>query len=186
MEEFCYSERLACKLVAVDRSSYRYDPRPDRDGELRKALITLARQKPRYGYRRLWAVLSRRGHDVNVKRVYRLYRQAHLAVRRLKRKRLERGAPVNAFLTAANQEWGLDFMCDGVASGRGIRILTSVDGYTRECPALEVGVSVGSRRAGTSSPGASSAASRSCISSRGGRCRTVTWRASTAGFEMNV
>jgi putative transposase len=146
MEEFCYSERLACKLVAVDRSSYRYDPRPDRNGELREALITLARQKPRYGYRRLWAVLSRRGHDVNIKRVYRLYREEHLAVRRLKRKRLERGAPVNALLTAANQEWGLDFMCDGVASGRGIRILTSVDGYTRECPALEVGVSVGSRR----------------------------------------
>jgi len=138
---------------------------------LREALIALARQKPRYGYRRLWAVLSRRGH---------------LAVRRLKRKRLERGAPVNAFLTAANQEWGLDFMCDGVASGRGIRILTSVDGYTRECPALEVGVSVGSRRAGTSSPGASSAASRSCISSRGGRCRTATWKASTADFAMNV
>ena len=132
MAEFSYSERQACKLVEVDRSSYRYDPRPDRNGTLREALITLARQKPRYGYRRLWAVLSRRGHDVNVKRVYRLYREAHLAVRRLKRKRLERGAAVNALLTEANQEWGLDFMCDGVASGRGIRILTSVDGYTRE------------------------------------------------------
>jgi putative transposase len=146
MAEFQYSERQACKLVEVDRSSYRYDPRPDRNSELREALLTLARQKPRYGYRRLWAVLSRRGHDVNVKRVYRLYRRAHLAVRRLKRKRLERTAPVNALLTAANQEWGLDFMCDGVASGRGIRILTVVDGYTRECPAIEVGVSVGSQR----------------------------------------
>jgi putative transposase len=146
MAEFALSERQACKLVEVDRSSYRYDPRPDRNGELREALLTLARQKPRYGYRRLWAVLSRRGHDVNVKRVYRLYRQEHLAVRRLKRKRLERTAPVNAALTATNQEWGLDFVCDAVASGRGIRMLTVVDGYTRECPAIEVGVSVGSRR----------------------------------------
>jgi putative transposase len=130
----------------VDRSSYRYEPRPDRNGELREALVTLARQKPRWGYRRLWAVLSQRGHDVNVKRIYRLYRQAHLAVRRLKRKRLERVAPVNALLMAANQEWGLDFVSDGVASGRGIRMLTVVDGYTRECPAIEVGISLGSGR----------------------------------------
>ncbi len=146
MAEFQYSERQACKLVEVDRSSYRYEPRPDRNAELREALLTLARQKPRYGYRRLWAVLSRRGHDVSVKCVYRLYRRAHLAVRRLKRKRLERAAPVNVLLTAANQEWGMDLVSDAVASGRGIRMLTVVDGYTRECPAIEVGVSAGSRR----------------------------------------
>ncbi len=61
MAEFAYSERQACKLLEVDRTSYRYEPRPDHNGELREALLTLARQKPRYGYRRLWAVLSRRG-----------------------------------------------------------------------------------------------------------------------------
>ena len=144
--EFQYAERQACKLLDVDRSSYRYEPRPDRNAELRDQLITLARQKPRYGYRRLWAVLSRRGHNVNVKRIYRLYRQANLAVRRLRRKRIGRTAPVNAMLIAPNQEWSLDFVADGVASGRGIRILTMVDGFTRECPAIEVGVSVSSRR----------------------------------------
>lgn len=110
MTEYRYSERQACKLLDVDRSSYRYEARPDRNAELREQLITLARQKPRYGYRRLWAILSRRGENVNVKRVYRLYRQAHLSVRRLKRKRLERAVPVNAALVAANQEWALDFM----------------------------------------------------------------------------
>lgn len=135
--EFRYSERQACKLLDLDPSSYRYEPRPDRNAELREELITLARQKPRYGYRRLWAVLSRRGHNVNVKRIYRLYRHAHLAVRRLKRKRLERTVAVNAMLTAPNQEWALDFVSDGVASGRGIRILTVVDGFTRQCPAIE-------------------------------------------------
>ena len=144
--EFQYAERQACKLLDVDRSSYRYEARPDRNAELRDQLITLARQKPRYGYRRLWAVLSRRGHNVNVKRIYRLYRQANLAVRRLRRKRIGRTAPVNAMLIAPNQEWSLDFVADGVASGRGIRILTMVDGFTRECPAIEVGVSVSSRR----------------------------------------
>lgn len=146
MAEFAYSERQACKLLDLDRSSYRYESRPDRNAELRQQLITLARQKPRYGYRRLWAVLARRGHKVNVKRVYRLYRQEHLAVRRLKRKRLERMAPGNAMPTAPNQEWALDFVSDGIANGRGIRILTVVDGFTRECPAIEVGVSLGSRR----------------------------------------
>lgn len=146
MAGFAYSERQACKLLDLDRSSYRYESRPDRNIELREELITLARQKPRYGYRRLWALLSKRGHNVNVKRVYRLYRQEHLAVRRLKRKRLERMAPVNAMPTAPNQEWALDFVSDGIANGRGIRILTVVDGFTRECPAIEVGVSLGSRR----------------------------------------
>ena len=66
------SERLACKLLNVERSSYRYEPRPDRDVDLREELVQLARQKPRYGYRRLHALLSRRGHEVNVKRIYRL------------------------------------------------------------------------------------------------------------------
>jgi putative transposase len=57
-------------LLGVERSSYRYEPRPDRNIELREELVKLARQKPRYGYRRLHALLERRGHEVNVKRVY--------------------------------------------------------------------------------------------------------------------
>lgn len=57
---FDLSERRACKLLGVDRASYRYEPRPDRNAELREELVKLARQKPRYGYRRLHAVLERR------------------------------------------------------------------------------------------------------------------------------
>jgi putative transposase len=82
------SERTACKLLGVERSSYRYEPRPDRNAALREELVTLARQKPRYGYRRLHALLSRRGHEVNVKRVYRLYVEERLMARRKRRKRL--------------------------------------------------------------------------------------------------
>jgi len=74
----------------VDRASYRYEPVPDRNAELREDLLKLARQKSRYGYRRLHAILERRGHPVNVKRVYRLYSEEGLAVRRRKRKRLVR------------------------------------------------------------------------------------------------
>jgi putative transposase len=76
--------------LGVERSSYRYEPRPDRNAELRSELVKLARQKPRYGYRRLHALLSRRGQEVNVKRVYRLYVEEGLMVRRKKRKRLVR------------------------------------------------------------------------------------------------
>ncbi len=84
------SERQACKLLDLDRTSYRYQPKPERNAELRAELIALARQKLRYGYRRLHALLARRGWLVNHKRLYRFYRQEHLAVRRLRRKRLAR------------------------------------------------------------------------------------------------
>ena len=53
------SERTSCKLLGVERSSYRYEPRADHNAELREELVKLARQKPRYGYRRLHALLSR-------------------------------------------------------------------------------------------------------------------------------
>ena len=82
-QQFEVSERRACKLVGVDRGSYRYEPRPDHNGPLREALIALARQKPRYGYRRLHALLVRRDHPASVMRIYRLYRAEGLTVRRL-------------------------------------------------------------------------------------------------------
>ena len=138
MQEYKLSERQACRLLEVDRSSYRYEAAPDGDAPLRTALVELAGRKQRYGYRRLWAVLSKQGWAASLKRIYRLYREEHLMVRRLKRKRLVRGAPVNANLTTANQEWALDFVCDALATGRGIRMLTVVDSFTRECPAIEV------------------------------------------------
>jgi putative transposase len=60
------SERTACKLLGVERSGYRDEPRPDRNVELREELVKLTRQEPRYGYRRLHAPLERCGHEVNV------------------------------------------------------------------------------------------------------------------------
>ncbi len=140
------SERTACKLLEMERSSYRYEPRPDRNAGLREALVALARQKPRYGYRRLHALLSRRGYEVNVKRVYRLYVEERLMVRRKRRKRLVRDRMAEPRLTGANQEWAMDFIVDGLATGRMVRILSVVDAYTRECLALEADTSLGSGR----------------------------------------
>jgi transposase len=98
------SERRACRLLGLDRSSYRYAAVPDWNAELRAKLVELARQKPRFGYRRLHVLLDRRGMVVNVKRVYRLYRQEGLMVRRRRRKRLVRSLPASPRLLRANQE----------------------------------------------------------------------------------
>jgi putative transposase len=144
--QYGLSERQACKLLEMDRSSYRYQPAPDRNAALREKLLELARLKPRYGYRRLHVVLGWHGHRVNVKRVYRLYRAEHLAVRRLRRKRLARPEATAARLTASNQEWAMDFVADGLATGRGLRAFTLVDSFSRECLAIEVDGSLSSRR----------------------------------------
>jgi putative transposase len=144
-EQFPLSERRACKLMELDRASYRYEPRPDRNAKLREALVEVARQKPRYGYRRLHVLLEQRDHPASIMRIYRLYRAEGLAVRRLKRKRLSR-VPVSSLVVRRNQEWALDFVCDTLATGRGIRVLAAVDAFTRENLSLEVDTSLSSRR----------------------------------------
>ena len=139
-------ERHACKLLEVDRSTYRYEPRPDRNTELRGALLTLAKQQPRYGYRRLWALLVRQGWEVDVKRVHRLYKAEGLMVRRLKRKRLTRSVAVNPLLVRPNQEWAMDFVSDALTTGRALKTFTLIDSYTKESLAIEVNSGISSRQ----------------------------------------
>lgn len=130
-------------LLAV--SSYRYVRRRS-DDALRAQLVELAREKPRYGYRRLQVLLGRAGVVVNHKRLHRVYREAGLSLRRKKRKHCVRAGAPRTVCTAANQEWALDFVHDAVESGRTIRVLSVIDAYTRECLALEVDTSFASRR----------------------------------------
>lgn len=146
MADHGLSERHACKLLEVDRSSYRYERTSEPDTELRRRLVELARQKPRYGYRRLGVLLARGGKQVNHKCIYRLYREENLAVRRLKRKRVQRAAQLAPTLTQINQEWSMDFVTDTLSTGRSFRALTVVDSWTRECVALEVGTCLTSQR----------------------------------------
>ncbi len=144
-ERYVVSERRVCGLLAIAVSSFRYQARRC-DEELRLRLVALAREKPRFGYRRLQVLLRRCGERVNHKRLYRVYREAGLSIRRKKRKHCVRvGQPLRSW-TAANQEWALDFAHDAVASGRAIRVLSVVDAFTRECLALEVDTSFASRR----------------------------------------
>jgi putative transposase len=143
--EYAASERRVCGLLTMAVSSYRYQ-KQDRDEPLRMRLVELARARPRFGYRRLQVLLRREGEHVNHKRVHRVYREAGLMLRRKKRKHCVREGKPLLERTAANQEWALDFVHDAVECGRAIRVLSVLDGYTRECLALEVDTSFASRR----------------------------------------
>ncbi len=146
-EEFHTSERRVCGLIGIPRMSCRYRSRRD-DSVLRQRLIELAREKPRFGYRRLHVLLCRDEPEtrINHKRVWRVYRDLGLAVRRTRRKRLARVLRPRLTLTAPNQEWAIDFASDVAASGRRLRIFSVVDCFTRECLTLEVDSSMPSRR----------------------------------------
>lgn len=139
-EDFAFSERRACDVLRLPVSTFRY--RSVRcDAVLREKLVALAREKPRFGYRRLHVLLRRDGEQVNHKRVWRVYREAGLCVKRLARAGLK-----PALAIAANQEWALDFAADVLATGRTVRVLGVVDTFTRECLALEADTSFASRR----------------------------------------
>ena len=140
------SERRACGLLGVWRSSCRYEKKPDRNEELRQQLVKLAQERPRFGYRRLGVLLAREGQRVNHKRLFRVYREAGLSVKRTRRKKLVRAGLTQPVLTAPNDEWSLDFLCDAVANGRVVRVLSIVDNFTRECLALETDTSFASQR----------------------------------------
>src|SRR5262245_31252807 len=137
------SERRACRVVAVDRSSVRYRRRRPADDALRERLKALAEERRRFGYRRLWVLLRREGHAVNRKRVYRLYKEERLMVRRRGGRKRAIGArsPLPAPLRP-NQRWSLDFVHDQLTDGRRVRVLAVVDDYTRECLALVADTSI--------------------------------------------
>jgi putative transposase len=146
-DELGFSERRACKLAGIGRSSNRYRKRPDRHGRLRERLDALSGKYKRYGYRMLHAKLRQEGFAVNVKVVERIYRENGLALRRRKRKKIPKGSREGAWCpVAANQRWSLDFTMDALANGRKFRTANLKDDCTRECPAIEVALSIpGSR-----------------------------------------
>ena len=141
--EYRRSERRACQLTGMGRSSCRYPARRREDAKLRERLRELAGERRRFGYRRLTVLLGREGWQVNHKRVYRLYCEEGLMVRRRQRKRLKAEArrPL-ARPRQANQLWTMDFTHDNLANGRKFRTLNLMDGYTRESPRIEVDTSL--------------------------------------------
>ena len=144
--KFRLSERRACGLVGLGRSTCRYQARRTEWPALRERLHALAAERRRFGYRRLYILLRREGYRLNLKRVYRLYRDDGLAVRRRRRRRrVARGTPL-AGPTRINERWSLDFLLDTLEDGRRVRLLAVVDDFTRTCLAIEVDTSIGGRR----------------------------------------
>ena len=146
--EYQLSERHACRLVGLARSTHRYQSRKtERDAALRLRLKELAAKRMRFGYRRLTAMLVRSGMPANHKRVYRLYREEGLAMRIRHRRRIRwNGVVTSPVATRPNQRWSIDFVSDCVSGGKVIRLLTVLDDYTRECPSIEVDTSLGGLR----------------------------------------
>jgi putative transposase len=147
IERHGLSERRACRLVGLDRSTLRYQcKRPD-DPALRQRLRELAAERRRFGYRRLGWMLEREGHIMNHKKLYRLYREEKLMVRRRGRRKRALGTRAPMRLPeAVNQRWSLDFVSDALSDGRRFRILCIVDDFSRECLAAVVDTSLGGVR----------------------------------------
>ncbi len=137
------SERKACLLVGINRASMRYQPQSkESDVGLSARIQELALERKRFGYRRIHHLLLREGTEVNHKRVYRLYREARLTVRKRKRRKslcVEREPLLLPSLP--NHTWSMDFVMDALSSGRRIKCLTIVDDFTKEC--LDITVASG-------------------------------------------
>jgi len=144
IESFQVSQRRACGLMSISRSSYGYR-RVDKDERhLAMRIRDLAAARVRYGYRRICILLQREGWKVNAKRVYRIYMAEGLAVRtKRRRKRAAERRVVPEAAKAVNERWSMDFMSDVLADGRPFRILTCVDQFSRYCPMLYAARSIG-------------------------------------------
>jgi putative transposase len=141
------SERRACSIVDADRKMIRYRSRRAPDTELRTQLRDLANARRRFGYRCLFILLRQDGEPSGINRIYRLYREEGLAVRKRRGRRRAAGmrAPI-LVEAAANARWSLDFVHDQLARGRRFRILNIVDDVTRECLAAIPDTSILGRR----------------------------------------
>jgi len=141
------SERRACQIISADRKTIRYQSNRPPETELRAKLRELANERRRFGYRRLFVLLRREGEPSGVNRIYRLYREEGLSVRKRKARRRAVGTRAPILVEAkANARWSLDFVHDQFACGRRFRVLNIVDDVTRECLAAIPDTSISGRR----------------------------------------
>jgi putative transposase len=138
-----FSERRACRLVGQPRGTQRYLPiqRNDED-ELTKAIIGLASEYGRYGYRRITVLLNQAGWNVGKDRVQRIWRREGLKVPAKQKPRgrlwLNDGSCIRLRPERSNHVWSYDFMEARTHDGRSLRLLTMIDEFTRECLAIRV------------------------------------------------
>ena len=139
-ESYRVSERRACRVRPLDRSRYRYRSRRPDPVALRKRITEIATTRVRYGYKRIQVLLYREGWHVNHKRVYGLYREEGLNLRRRRPRRHVTATrrEKRTATTCRNQVWSMDFVSDALFNGRRFRVLTLLDDFSRECLLVHV------------------------------------------------
>ena len=142
-EEVRISERRACGLITIARTTLRrVVEEPAENVTLTARIVDLAHARRRFGYRRIHDLLRREGVQANHKRVYRLYSEAGLSVRKRRRRKLVMlDRQILQQSAGPNETWSMDFVMDTLANGRRIKCLTVVDDFTREC--LDIAVDFG-------------------------------------------
>jgi len=136
-----YSERRICRALGISRSAVRYEPQPRLDEPaLTSAIVGLAAQYGRYGYRRVHALLASQGWQVSHGRVMRIWRREGLRVpaKQPKRRRLwlNDGSCIRLRPERANHVWSWDFVFERTEDGRPIKLMVVIDEYTRQCLAI--------------------------------------------------
>ena len=140
-EAFQVSIRRACRVMQANRGNYHYKPKKDGQAVLVKRIREVSEMRMHYGYKRIYIYLRREGWMINHKRVYRLYCQEGLQLRRKKPKRRVSAKRRNdrAPIVSSHDVWSMDFMADQLYNGQRLRCLTIVDAFSKLCPAIGVG-----------------------------------------------
>lgn len=146
-EHFQMNEHRACSVLAADRKMIRYRSRRPTETELREKLTDLSNERGRFGYSRLFILLRREGEPSGINRIYRLYREEGLEVRKRKSRKRAIGVRVPIHVEAKpNAIWSLDFVHDQMANGRRFRTLNVIDEVTHECVAAIPDTSISGHR----------------------------------------
>jgi putative transposase len=139
--------RRACRVVKISRSTYYYSSIRD-DRALKQRIVEIAETRVRYGYKRIHVLLRREGWQVNHKKVYRIYCESGLNLRKKRPRRRVSAAcrEMRPEVYNIDQTWSMDFVSDSLFNGRRIKALTIVDNFSRECLAIHVDHSIKANR----------------------------------------
>jgi putative transposase len=141
------SNRKACKLIGISRTTCQYKAKPKDDSELQIALTALTNKHVSIGYWQSCYRLWNKGYNWNHKRIYRVYTNMKLNIRRRAKRRLpERVKQPLVIAAAPNETWSMDFMSESLVDGRKFRLLNVIDDFNRESLAIEVDTSLPSLR----------------------------------------
>lgn len=142
-----FSQCRACRLTNLHRKTYNYRTKKKNDDDLNNHIVDIANKRKRFGYRRIHLMLKKEGFTVNHKKVYRIYKEHNLSLRRKRTNKIKR-SEINSMPTPmfTNDQWAMDFMSDSMFNGRKFRMLNIIDIATRECLTIDVDTSIKGKR----------------------------------------